>query len=112
MKLLLDENLSPRLAESLADLYPGIEHVDQAGLSSASDDEVWSYASQNGFAIVSKDSDFAERSVLEHDPPKIVWIRIGNCSTNAMELLPRTHYESIRRFIEEDRETCLLLGRS
>jgi predicted nuclease of predicted toxin-antitoxin system len=111
MKLLLDENLSPRLIESLADLYPGSQHVDRAGLGGAEDNDVWNYASIHGFAIVSKDSDFAERSVLERDPPKIVWIRIGNCSTGDVERLLRSRHEAIRRFVEEDSETCLLLGR-
>lgn len=65
MKLLLDENLSLRLVESLADLYPGSNHVHNLNLGGADDSEVWDYAKLHGFAIVSKDSDFAERSVLE-----------------------------------------------
>jgi predicted nuclease of predicted toxin-antitoxin system len=75
VKLVLDENLSARLVESLSDLYPGLEHVHGLGLGGADDSTVWEYAKANGFAIVSKDSDFAERSVLENDPLKIVWIR-------------------------------------
>jgi predicted nuclease of predicted toxin-antitoxin system len=64
--------LSSRLVESLSDLYPGSEHVHNLGLGGADDSAVWDYAKVNGFAIVSKDADFAERSVLENDPPKIV----------------------------------------
>jgi predicted nuclease of predicted toxin-antitoxin system len=60
---------------------------------------------------VSKDSDFAERSVLESQPPKIIWIRLGNCSTSDLERVLRSQYEAIRGFLEEDRETCLLIGR-
>ena len=70
MKLLLDENLSPRLIACIDDLYPGSSHVKACGLGSASDDEVWRYAIDNGFAIVSEDSDFSERSVLRGAPPK------------------------------------------
>ena len=55
-------------------------------------------------AIVSKDSDFAERSVLESSPPKIVWIRLGNCSTAEVESLLRSAHETVRVFIEEDEE--------
>jgi len=110
VRLLLDENLSPRLVDSLADLYPGSEHVEDAGLGGAEDSEVWDFAKGNGFAIVSKDSDFAERSVLESDPPKIIWIRLGNCSTADVERLLRSHVEAIRGFLDEDEETCLLLG--
>ena len=111
MKLLLDENLSPRLVESLADLYPGSDHVHNLNLGGAADTEVWNHAKAHRFAIVSKDSDFAERSVLEKDPPKIIWVRLGNCSTADVEMLLRSAHETIRRFIEEDEETCLLLGR-
>jgi predicted nuclease of predicted toxin-antitoxin system len=111
LKLLLDENLSLRLVEFLADLYPGSDHVHNLGLGGAGDSEVWDYAKLHGFAIVSKDSDFAERSVLERDPPKIIWIRLGNCSTADVERQLRSAHEVIRAFIEEDQETCLLLGR-
>jgi predicted nuclease of predicted toxin-antitoxin system len=64
VKLLFDENLPPRLAEVLADLYPASAHVHERGLSSADDEVIWQYARDKGFAIVSKDSDFQERSVL------------------------------------------------
>jgi predicted nuclease of predicted toxin-antitoxin system len=111
MKLLFDENLSPRLVESLRDLYPGSDHVHNLNLGGAQDSEVWDYAKLNGFAIVSKDSDFAARSVLENNPPKIIWIRLGNCSTDDVESLLRSTFEKIRGFLEEDEETCLLLGR-
>ena len=67
MKLLFDENLAPRLAESLSDLYPGSDHVHDCNLGGADDDAVWEYAKARGFTIVSKDSDFTERSVLERD---------------------------------------------
>jgi predicted nuclease of predicted toxin-antitoxin system len=64
VKLLLDENLSPRLMDLLSDLYPGSDHVHNLNLGGANDSEVWDYAKLHGFAIVSKDSDFAARSVL------------------------------------------------
>jgi predicted nuclease of predicted toxin-antitoxin system len=112
MKLLLDENLSVRLKDSLSPLYPGLEHVHNVHLGGSDDGAVWDYAKLHGFTIVSKDSDFAQRSVLEIDPPKIVWIRLGNCSTTEVEQLLRSAHEIIRIFIEEDEETCLLLGRA
>ena len=70
MKLLLDENLSPRLIGALSDLYPGSSHVEDCGLPSAPDDQVWRFAAENGFLIVTQDSDFSERSVLDGWPPK------------------------------------------
>jgi predicted nuclease of predicted toxin-antitoxin system len=72
VKLLFDENLSPHLVERLADVYPESQHVSAAELSAAFDSAVWEYAKRHRFAIVSKDSDFAERSVLEKGPPKVI----------------------------------------
>jgi len=85
--------------------------VTDCNLGGADDNAVWEYAKTNGFAIVSKDSDFTERSILSSNPPKIIWLRIGNCSTLEIEKLLRTAHELIRNFIENDDETCLLLRR-
>jgi len=111
VKLLFDENLSPRLAETLAGIYPGCAHVHACGLGGASDDAIWQYAKENEVAIVSKDSDFQERSVLRGHPPKVVWIRAGNCSTSEIEELLRIALSVITRFAEESGESCLVLAR-
>jgi predicted nuclease of predicted toxin-antitoxin system len=111
VKLLLDENLSPRLLDPLSDLYPGSEHIHHCNLGSAEDDDVWKYARDHGLTIVSKDSDFAERSVLYGSPPKIIWIRAGNCSTDVIEALLRSSHGVILAFIQNDTETCLVLSR-
>lgn len=85
MKLLFDQNLSPRLVHQLADLYADSAHVSTRGLDQATDREVWEYARANGFIIVSKDTDFSEMSVVHGYPPKVVCIRRGNCSTADIE---------------------------
>jgi predicted nuclease of predicted toxin-antitoxin system len=82
VRLLLDHNLSRRLVARLADKFPGISHVSMAGLDRASDNEVWEYAAANDYAIVTKDADFSELSVLRGDPPKVIWLRLGNCTTD------------------------------
>ena len=64
MKLLLDQNLLPRLIERLADLYPNSVHVTAVGLDKSSDKDVWQYAQQNQLIIVSKDADFNELSLV------------------------------------------------
>ena len=110
MKLLFDENLSPRLAEVLADVYPGSAHVHHCRLGSADDAAIWQYARDNGFTIVSKDSDFQERSILRGYPPKIVWLRASNCTSAEIESLLRAALPAITKFIEEDEESCLILG--
>jgi predicted nuclease of predicted toxin-antitoxin system len=110
MKLLFDENLSLQLVESLGDVYPGSLHVHSVELGSAQDSAVWEYAKRHGFAIVSKDSHFAERSILESEPPKVIWIRLGNCSTDQVEAVLRSAREAVRAFLDEYQETCLMLG--
>lgn len=111
MKLLFDENLSPRLVELLGDVYPGSQHVHNGSLGKADDAAVWDYAKQRGFAIVSKDSDFAERGILDADAPKVIWIRLGNCSTAEVEAVLRSEREAVRAFIEMNEENCLSLER-
>lgn len=110
MKLLLDENLSLRLAERLSDVYPGSEHVMTVGLGGAGDAVVWEFARLHGFTIVSKDSDFFDRSVMAGAPPKVIWIRLGNCSTQSIEFLLRNSADAVTRFLD-GAETCLVLGR-
>jgi predicted nuclease of predicted toxin-antitoxin system len=110
VKLLFDENISPRLVEVLSDIYPGSVHVHPCGLGSANDSTVWEYAKNQGFTIVSKDSDFQERSVLLGAPPKVVWIRAANCTSAEIESLLRAALPTITHFIQEDEESCLVLG--
>jgi len=81
VKLLFDENLSPKLPELLEMVYPGSTHVKHCGLNKASDAEVWEYAKAHGFVILSKDSDFQDRSMLWGSPPKVIWLRIPNCAS-------------------------------
>ncbi|HAG84324.1 MAG TPA: hypothetical protein DCL61_25005 [Cyanobacteria bacterium UBA12227] len=96
MKLLLfDQNLSPRLVDRLADIYPGSLHVDGIGLPTAPDHEVWEYARQHDYIIVTKDADFSELSLLLGFPPKVIWIRRGNCSTGDIERMLRENYDAI-----------------
>src|SRR5438876_11853307 len=98
MKLLFDENLSPRLCTRLADLFPDSVHVMSVGLDQASDVEVLVYARDNGFVIVSKDSDFNDLVILRGFPPKVLWLQIGNCTTKQIEDLLRNHHEAIADF--------------
>src|SRR5438034_7822266 len=70
MRLLFDQNLSPGLPRLLADVYPGSVHVREVALRDSGDSEIWDYAKLNGFIIVSKDSDFQQRSLLYGFPPK------------------------------------------
>jgi predicted nuclease of predicted toxin-antitoxin system len=110
VKLLFDENLSPRLVELLSDIYPGSLHVHLCGLGASDDAVIWEYARKNGLTIVSKDSDFQERSVLMGSPPKVIWLRTANCASAHVEFLLRAASTVIARFARQDNETCLVIG--
>ena len=110
MKLLLDQNLSPRLLTVIADLYPGSTHVREVGLQAADDDTVWRYAAEHGFAIVSRDADFHERSFLLGHPPKVIWIRRGNCSTEEVVAILRDHHAEMLEFERDEEGSFLALG--
>jgi predicted nuclease of predicted toxin-antitoxin system len=101
MKLLLDQNLSPRLVRHLTDLYPTSTHVASVGLDRALDIDVWNYARQYGYIIVTKDVDFSEISVLLGFPPRVIWIRRGNCSTQEVETILREGYDSVKAMSED-----------
>jgi predicted nuclease of predicted toxin-antitoxin system len=109
LKLLLDQNLSPRLIQRLSDLYPGSAHVSQHGLEEADDTEVWAYARENGYLILSKDADFSDMSSVRGFPPKIIWIRRGNCSTGQIEEILRKNVEAVRALNENDKIGLLML---
>lgn len=100
MKLLFDENLSPRLASNLADLFPDSAHVHTCDLGAAGDEQIWEFAKQNGFTIVSKDSDFCDRSGLYGSPPKLIWLRAVNCPTAEIEALLRESATAILAFAD------------
>lgn len=98
MKLLFDQNLSPRLPALLAAEYPGSGHVRWFGLAAAPDPVVWTFAAAGGYAIVSKDSDFEQRAILFGHPPKVIWLRVGNCPTAAVAALLRVRLADLQAF--------------
>jgi len=101
MKLLFDENLSHKLVGLLDNLFPNSIHVRDVGLKAADDPLVWEYAKNNNLILVSKDADMHQRSFMFGHPPKVIWIRLGNCSTAEVERLIRRHFEAIKAFHED-----------
>ena len=110
MKLLFDQNLSHKLARRLADLFPDSTHVREVGLKEAEDPMVWEYAKQQSFLIVSKAADFHQRSFVFGFPPKVVGIRLGNCTTAEVEQVIRKNFASIKAFAEDEEVAFLVLS--
>ncbi len=109
MKLLLDENLSDRIIHRIVDLYPDSEHVKTLALTNTDDGVIWEYAKVNGFVIVSKDSDFHQRSLLYGHPPKFVYLRIGNSPTTQIVEILRDNFDTITQFGDSQEESILIL---
>ena len=108
MKLLFDENLSPRLATAFQGSQPASTHVHLVGLGSAPDENFLRYARDNGLTIVPKDADYHERSLIDGYPPKVVWVRRGNLSTAEIEAALRERSEAIDR-LDSDAELAVLI---
>ena len=111
MKLLFDENLSPDLVQALSADYPGSAHVRDLDLKSATDQAVWDRARSSGYTLVSKDSDFRQMSFLLGAPPKVVWIRLGNCSTTEILALLRVRRAALQSFWKDPEAAFLVLSK-
>lgn len=110
MRLLFDQNLSPRLVRLLSDVYPNCSHVQDLGMSASRDTEVWHYAAEHGYTIVSKDADFHQRSLLLGAPPRVIWIRQGNCSVAETVDLLRERFIVVERFHMREEKAFLALS--
>ncbi|MBZ8182947.1 DUF5615 family PIN-like protein [Oscillatoria salina] len=109
MKLLLDENISDRIINRIIDLYPDSHHVKSLGMTNTDDVVIWEYAKMNDFVIVSKDSDFHQRSLLYGHPPKFIYLRIGNSPTSKIVQILRDNFETILKFADRETESILVL---
>ncbi|MBI3894457.1 MAG: DUF5615 family PIN-like protein [Acidobacteria bacterium] len=110
MELLFDENLSPKLPQLLASEYPGSVHIHELGLRGAEDRKIWDYGRAQSFAIVSKDTDFRERSFVEGFPPKVIWLDVGNAGTSMIAGLLRRERQRVETFEKQDETSFLILS--
>lgn len=106
MKLLFDQNLSFKLCQLLADLFPNSNQVRLLGMAEADDGVIWDYAKANGFTLVSQDVDFADMAILYGPPPKVIWLRCGNQPTSAVEQRLRDHAEVLQAFGRDPAAAC------
>jgi len=110
VKFLFDENLSHTLVEILAREFPNCTHIRDIGLRGAEDRRVWDHARAQEFMIVSKDTDFRERSYVEGFPPKIIWLDVGNAGTVVIAELLRRERQRIEDFESQQEASVLILS--
>jgi len=96
MKLLFDQNISYRLIDKINDIFPEGIQVKKLNLENVSDKEIWRFAKENNYTIVTFDSDFFDLAMIFGHPPKIIWLRTGNTTTNNLEKLLRKKLISLK----------------
>jgi predicted nuclease of predicted toxin-antitoxin system len=101
MKLLLDQNISFRITNKIQDLFPGSKQVQDLGLENSKDSFLWNYAKENNYCIVTFDGDFYDLGLIKGSSPKVVWLRLGNTSTQNIEIVLRKNYELIKTFLTD-----------
>ena len=101
MKLLLDQNLSWRLLQEINASFPGSAQIRLLGMETATDAALWTFARNEGYTIVTKDSDFVELSTLYGPPPKVIWLKLGNVSSNLVRSKLSEHAETIKEFLSD-----------
>ena len=109
MKLLFDQNLSFRLAETFQNTFQNSSHVKFHDLHEVDDLKIYEFAKENDFTIVTQDSDLYDLALVKGIPPKIIWIRTGNSSTRNIAKLLQENILVIERFIANENKICLEL---
>jgi len=108
-RLLFDNNISHRLIVQIADIFPNANHVMLENLDESSDYDVWEYAKKHDYTIVTKDSDFNDLVIHRGIPPKVIWIKVGNCRVSQMVQLLKENAKIIKAFLDEPNSAILEL---
>jgi len=112
VKLLFDENLSVKLVWRLNDEFGDSTHVELVLLRGASDQDIWKYARDHDLVLVTKDDDFRNLSLLYGPPPKVIWLSVGNASTDHVGAILRMRKTAILQFVAAKDEALLVLHAS
>ena len=107
LKLLFDQNISPKIIRQVESGFAGSKQVRHVGLEDASDVTIFDYARKHNFTIVTFDSDFVDLNIIKGIPPKIIWLKTGNLTTKSISELLRNSILVIHQFVESDEEEIL-----
>lgn len=110
MKLIFDQNISFKIVKLVEDIFPKSKQLRDLGIENYSDKQIWQFALQNKYTIVTFDSDFYNFSLVWGFPPKIILLRTFNQTTKNIEFLIRSHSESIKDFLKNEKYACLELS--
>lgn len=109
MKLLFDQNISPRILKKLPPDFSECQQVRFLGLEDSSDSEIFDFAKNQGFTIVTFDSDFVDLNALRGVPPKIIYLNTGNLTTKNVSDLILDNLLSIQHYLKAESDNILEL---
>ena len=109
MKLLFDQNISPRILKKLPSEFSECEQVRFVGLEDASDNKIFEFARSNEFAIVTFDSDFVDLNALRGTPPKVIYLNTGNLTTQNVSELILNNLLTLQHYLNSDNDNILEL---
>jgi predicted nuclease of predicted toxin-antitoxin system len=99
VKLLFDQNISFRILSKIKVNFPDAKQVRQLGIENYSDIDIWKFAKENEFTIVTFDADFYDLSNFKGFPPKIIWFRFGNTKTDLIADIINSRNLIIKDFV-------------
>ena len=99
MRLLFDQNISFRILSKIKIYFPEAKQVRELGIENYSDVEIWKFAKENNYTIVTFDGDFYDLSNFKGFPPKIIWLRFGNTKTDFIADIINSRNSIIKDFI-------------
>jgi predicted nuclease of predicted toxin-antitoxin system len=112
LKLLFDQNISPKIVRQVESDFPDSKQVRHVGLEDASDVMIFDYAKSHGYAVVTFDADFVDLNVVRGIPPKIIWLKTGNLTTKSISELLKNNISAIHDFLESEDEEILEIIRN
>jgi predicted nuclease of predicted toxin-antitoxin system len=89
--------------------FPGWRHVTACGLERADDAAIWAYAKANGLSLLSKDDDMRVLVEAHGAPPRLVWLRLGNVTTQQIAAAMTRHAQSIHAVLSGDEAVMEIL---
>lgn len=103
MKFLVDNALSPRLAEGLRDAGHDAVHVRDLGLATATDDELFALAASQDRILLSEDTDFGAILALRGDkrPSVLLFRRMIDRSARALLVLLLANLDDVALHLED-----------
>lgn len=99
MKLLFDQNISPKVLKKLSKEFKESQQVRFVRLENSSDLDIFEYAKNNEFTIVTFDADFIDLNALKGTPPKIIYLNTGNLTTHSVANLISNNLLTIQQYL-------------